>query len=102
MAEYQEKTKPDEFTWEIIQRNLSLSDEELQGFIKSTHDPIKTENNLSNKYDYKNPAQKRIGVMIKMAIALALAKEVGGVVYRGTNLGRGNYNQIDHYVEASR
>ena len=98
----QEKAKLDDFSWKIIQKNLGLTDEELQGFIKSAYDPIKTPNNLSNRYDYKIPSQQRIGVMIKMGIALALAKEVNGTISRGSNLGPNNYNQIDHYVEARR
>ncbi len=98
----QEKTRPDEFIWKIIQKNLGLSDEELQGFIKSAHDPkaAAVKDSLSEKYDYKIPAQQRIGVMIKMGIALALAKEVNGNVLRGVIRGARNYNRIDHYVEA--
>ena len=37
------------------------------------------------KYDYKNPAQQRIAVTIKLGIALALAKEVNGYVLNDNN-----------------
>ena len=100
-----EKIKPEEFVWNIVQRNLNLSDEELKGYIESAHDPIAANNpgSLSDKYDYDNPEQERIGVMIKLGIALALAKEVNGEVLRNNNPEfRIGYNKIDHYVEARR
>ncbi len=101
----QEKVKPDQFSWQIVQKNLGLTDKEIRGYIKSAHDPKATEieGSLSDKYDYKDPAQERIGVMIKLGIALALAKEVNGKVYRDGNPEyRYGYNKIDHYVEARR
>lgn len=101
----QEKVKPDMFSWKIVQKNLGLTDEELRGYIESAHDPEATERkcSLSDKYDYKDKAQERIGVMIKLGIALALAKEVDGKVFRDGNPEyRYGYNRIDHYVEARR
>jgi len=100
----QEKTRPWEFSWSIIQKNLGLTDEELQGFIASTHDPeaIKVKHSLSFKYNYEEPAEMRVGVMIKFAIALALAKEVNGKILRDDGIHYHNYNKTDHYVQARR
>jgi hypothetical protein len=100
-----EKIRPEHFPWEIIQKNLELTDDELQGYIDSTHDPIATESKdtISIKYDYANPAQTRVAVMLKLGIALALAKEVNGKVLRDNcKFTYTSYNQQDHYVEASR
>lgn len=100
----QEKVPAQAFTWAIIQKNLGLSDEEIKGYIESTFDP--TGSSGQRKYDYdnrgKNEEQRRIGVMIKLGIALALAKEVNGVVLRNTTLDWDGYNQADHYVQARR
>ena len=102
----QEKTKPDEFTCQIIQKNLGLTDQEIGGFIKAVHDPKATSvhGSLSEKYDYDVPAQKRVGVMIKTALALALAKEVDGTILRAedNDMHFRNYNKEDHYVQAMR
>ncbi len=99
----QEKVEPDQFSWEIIQKNLGLNDEELEGLITSTFDPKAkaVKGSFSDKYDYENPAQKRIGLMIKLGVALALAKEINGAVLRN-EINPFGYNKIDYYVEAKR
>jgi len=102
-----EKIRPDKFPWQIIKKNLSLSDSELAGFIESAHDP-KATNDPTNKpsskyrYDKGHEPEKRVGVMIKLAMAKALAIEVDGTVYRENDNFRKNYNQVDHYVIAQR
>ncbi len=99
----QEKIRPDEFVWQIIQRNLDLTDDELDGYIKSVHDPAAAteKGSLSYKYDYGNPGQKRAGMMIKLGMALALAKEIDGEVLRtDCRFHTDNYNKEDYYVSA--
>ena len=95
----QERVAPEEFSWKIVQKNLGLTEKELKGYIKSALDPREAE--LCDKYDYNDPGQMRIGVMVKLGIALALAKEVKGNVLSGTNP-ENRYNKADHYVEARR
>lgn len=99
----QEKVSPESFTWNIIQKRLGLTDSELAGFIDAAYDPNAKKIGLSKKYDYSDQVQKRIGKSIKLAIALALAKEIDGEVLK--HIGpeyRGEYNQIDYYVQARR
>ncbi|MBI4439508.1 hypothetical protein HY638_00890 [Candidatus Woesearchaeota archaeon] len=95
----QERVSGEEFSWEIVRKNLGLTEKEIKGYIKSAIDPREAE--LCDKYDYNDHGQMRIGVMIKLGIALALAKEVNGTVLRGDNP-ENRYNKADHYVEATR
>jgi hypothetical protein len=101
----QEKIRPDEFPWEMVKKNLGLTDEELQGYVASAHDPIAAaqKGSLSNKYDYRDPGQRRVGMMIKLGMALALAEEVDGEVLKtDCRFHLNNYNKEDYYVAASR
>ncbi len=83
-----EKIKPNRFPWRIIQKNLGLSDQELQGYVQSTFDPKAIANdkkeikNYPPKYNYENPMEYRIGQAIKLGIVAALAAEVSGKIYR--------------------
>lgn len=100
----QEKVTEDQFSWDLVKKNLGLDEEETHGLVLSTHDPLATATpySLSDKYDYNQPEQKRVGVMIKLAIALALAREINGNVLNNGEPNRRGYNKIDHYVEARR
>ena len=98
----QERVPAGAMSWHIVQKQLGLHDAELGGYINSAYDPVQDHLNPKYRYDNKglNPGQQRIGVMIKLGIALALAREVDGIVLRNTELNPNGYNQIDHYVEA--
>jgi hypothetical protein len=98
-----EKISRDHPTWGVVQRNLGLSSGELEGFFKSCHDPeaLRRPDVPSKKYDYEKPGQTRIGKMIKLAFAAALAREVNGrVLINSDTAFVRNYNQEDHYIEA--
>ncbi|MBT3406855.1 hypothetical protein HN419_06895 [Candidatus Woesearchaeota archaeon] len=99
----QGRTEPSSFSWEVIQKNMGLSDEQLTGLMLSTLDPNGGE---TERYQYDNAGkyegQKRVGVMIKLGMALALAKEIDGQVYRNTELKTLGWNQMDHYIKARR
>ena len=106
----QEKIKPFEEFWKSVQRNLRLTDQELRGYIESVYDSEAVrfdEKNpsgpfsFSKKYDYSDSAQRRIGIMLKLGMAMALTKEVNGEVLRNSQ-DNDNYNQIDHYIIARR
>tara|TARA_Y100000034_G_scaffold131998_1_gene193950 strand:+ start:15 stop:548 length:534 start_codon:yes stop_codon:yes gene_type:complete len=98
----QEKIRPSAFPWTIIQKNLDLTDSELNGYIESVFDEKTVDSyDLSNKYDYSNSSHKRVAIMLKLGMACALAKEVNGEVLKNLKENT-NYNQTDHYVIAKR
>ncbi|MFH1399842.1 MAG: hypothetical protein ABIG95_07100 [Candidatus Woesearchaeota archaeon] len=78
-----EKMDPMSFVWPYIQVYLGLDYAQLAGLKDSIYD------NRSSflkakipRYDYRDPSQKRVGVMIQLALALVLAKMVDGEVVR--------------------
>jgi len=99
-----EKIESTMFPWEIIQKNLGLNNRELQGYIKSVFDTNFTKNSLGDsKYDYNDPSQKRVGMAVKLGIALAIAKEVSGTVYKNIEkIHEARYNQADQIIMAQR
>lgn len=103
-----EKADASEFSWGIIQKNLGLTDNELAGLVESTYDhkAAAEKNSFSFKYNYKYKKQERVGKMIKLAIAAALAIEVDGNIYNDTEANSieksKRHNKPSHYVTASR
>jgi len=99
----QEGIPENSFIWEIVEKNLGLTSKELKSFKHYLLDP-NSKCCSSDKYDYKDSSQRMNGRTLKLAMALALAKEVQGEVLRQYT-GKEyvfSYNQIDHFVEAIR
>jgi hypothetical protein len=93
-----EKLAADSWVWKEIGDSLGLNREDVAGYAKSAFDDGPYHR---ARLDYMDPAKKRIGVMIKLGMAIALAKKVGGRVLRNRvqqdSIG---YNKCDFFVEA--
>lgn len=95
-----EKIAPDSWVWADIARQLRLGDDETKGYSRSSFGKGPDGMPL---IDYLDAGQKRVGVMMKLGMALSLAKKSGGEVLRNRvqqdSIG---YNKCDFYVEAKR
>jgi hypothetical protein len=101
-----DKTRPEAVAWQIVKEQLGLTDQELQGYIASTFDPIaESPEKTREKYEYTIPGEERMGKMLKLGLALALAKQATGEVLWNSDCERyrvNGFNKIDYYVEAER
>tara|TARA_Y100000310_G_C20698749_1_gene827739 strand:+ start:5077 stop:6066 length:990 start_codon:yes stop_codon:yes gene_type:complete len=100
------RTQQDSFAWDDIGSGLKLFPMQRIGFRTSAFDSSQYE--YPGKYPYQNiedmddHAIKRIGVTIKLAIALGLAAQLEGNVTRNTDLENRGWWGPDHYVTADR